>query len=698
MWFVPIALAILASSPEAAIAEESEEEQDELDGLTDQEKKALRDLDLSTVVIRAKRLDPTEESTAFAETLDVKDGVTRLQSVSEVLSDAVGVQVRSLGGLGSYGVASIRGSTPNQVPVYLDGVLLNAGGFDSVNLGDLSLDLLERIEVFRGATPAHLGTAGIGGALHLKTREFKDSLTEAAVSAGSWNTYRVFALHGQRFDALETKLLAILSLSGSEGDFAYFNYNGTRFNPDDDRIQPRRNNEHLSLNGLLKLDGTLGAWRWTLVENIHSKDQGVAGIDSIPTEFTNLISVRNALTARAVLPFASGLKLSPQISYLFLFEDFDDSRTPHGETGLGKRHTIAATHAVSGGALVEYQPAQDHYSTARLDMSWELFTHREEVERVEYGPKSRLRTAVALQHEWNIIDDLFALPAARLEWQHNSISGGPLPNRVEEIEAIESDDFFWQASLGARWEFLPGLSARANAGRYVRTPTLGEMFGDRGSVIGNPDLKPETGINADTGLTWTLAGRGPLSLLRAEVAWFGTWSEDLIVFWQNSQDTVRADNISAAEILGLETSLRVVLWDLVAFACNYTFLHAVNRSDTTFYTGKKLPGRPAHEVYGKIELGHTGVQFEAQLWADVDYADRNFFDPFNDKDAGARLLVGAGLRLGAVEKGLTVTVQVKNLLDTISVINRDGYRLPLQDFEAFPMPGRTVMATVFWRH
>ena len=45
-----------------------------------------------------------------------------------------------------------------------------------------------------------------------------------------------------------------------------------------------------------------------------------------------------------------------------------------------------------------------------------------------------------------------------------------------------------------------------------------------------------------------------------------------------------------------------------------------------------------------------------------------------------------------------MTVEVKNLLDTISVINRDGFRLPLQDFEAFPMPGRTVMATVFWRH
>ncbi|MCK7491335.1 MAG: hypothetical protein MZW92_06175, partial [Comamonadaceae bacterium] len=60
---------------------------------------------------------------------------------------AVGVQVRRLGGLGSFGLASIRGSSAAQVPIYLDGLLLNAGGLSAVDLGELSLDteLLKKV-------------------------------------------------------------------------------------------------------------------------------------------------------------------------------------------------------------------------------------------------------------------------------------------------------------------------------------------------------------------------------------------------------------------------------------------------------------------------------------------------------------------------------------------------------------------------
>jgi hypothetical protein len=40
----------------------------------------------------------------------------------------------------------------------------------------------------------------------------------------------------------------------------------------------------------------------------------------------------------------------------------------------------------------------------------------------------------------------------------------------------------------------------ANIGRYAREPNLGELFGRRGVIVGNPRLRPEVAFNARRGV------------------------------------------------------------------------------------------------------------------------------------------------------------------------------------------------------
>jgi iron complex outermembrane receptor protein len=674
-------------------------ESDGLEDLTAEERRALEAFDLETVVIREKRPAAGQQTTAFGQTLEVEQDSTRVESVNEVLSDAVGVQVRQLGGLGSYGAASIRGSTPNQVPVYLDGVLLNGGGFATVDLGDLPLDTLASIDVYRGFTPIALGTAGIGGAIQLHTRDFDRGRTELAASAGSFGAARLYAFHAGALPWAEARILGTLTAERSDGDFDYLNRNGTRHEPDDDRIQPRRNNDHRALGGLLKLDAAAGAWRLTLAEDFHVKQQGVPGIDSLPTAHTRLATARNTLSARAERAFGESLQLALDGSWLYLHDDFEDRFGAHGELGLGRQHTLASTHALTLGGVLQALPATDHLSALRLEGRWERFTHRDGIQQRDGAAKQRLRLALAAQHEWNAVEQLFVMPRLRLEYLHGAFGGGFLPGGLGELEPTTSHDFLWQAALGLRWQALDGLSLQANGGRFVRAPDLAELFGDRGTVVGNPELRPEEGFNADAGVIWLLAERGPLDLLRLELVWFGSWTDDLIVQVQNSQSTVRSENVDAAEILGLEASLRAELWDLIQLSANYTYLHAVNRSDTVYHRGKRLPGRPVHEVFARLALAHRTARWGVKLWGDVDYAGQNYLTPSNlQRDALARLLFGAGLRLAHAASGLSLTVEVKNLLDTFVLRDDDGRRRPLRDFESFPLPGRTVMATLHWRH
>jgi len=674
----PVAWALLSLISPGAGADDSTED--------------VGDPDYETVV-RDYSVKPTDDPTGFGETIEVGDETGRMTSVSDVVSEAVGVQVRRMGGLGSYGSASIRGSTPGQVPVYLDGVLLNAGGAASVNLGDLSLDLIERVEVYRGATPAAFGSAGIGGVIALRTRAFDEPSSRLALTYGSWDTARLLAMRAASLG--DARAMAVLSVSGSRGDFEYLNRNGTLLNDEDDRMEARRNNHHVAYASLLKLDGVAGGLRWTVANDLASSVRGVAGIESVPTSRASLRSLRDAISARGEVPLDPGLDLSLDVGYLALREDFDDG---DDEIGLGSQRTLTATDAVGGGGTLGIELGEHNALTVRLETRYERLRQEDLVSGERFAPKRRARTAIVLGHAYSPAEGFRVSPVLRLEQHHGVFSGGTPAGVSITSDGGTFDDLYVQPALGFRYELAPGLTLRMNAGRYVRAPELGELFGDRGSVIGNPDLDPEVSLNADAGLVYLLRGAGPLDLARVEAALFGAKAKDLIAYVQNSQNTIRPQNVSRADISGVEASVRLAMWGRLSLHGNYTWLCAINRSDYPYYAGRRLPGRPAHEAYGRIELGDEIDGWAPGIWFDVDYAGRNYMDQANlEEDVLARLLLGLGTRLEWVPAGIGLTVEIRNLLDTTTTRDSAGRLRPLRDFEAFPLPGRTVLATLSWR-
>jgi iron complex outermembrane receptor protein len=646
--------------------------------------------------VRGYVLKPTDESTSFGETIDVTEEARGSSSVGEVLSEAAGVQVRRTGGPGSPAAASIRGSTASQVPVDLDGVLLNAGGFPTVDLGTLSLDTLAEVEIYRGGAPLGVGRAGIGGAVMLHSRVVEEPLSEIALTAGSWSTARLALLQMERIG--ELGFLGVLSAEGTRGDFLYLNRNGTLHNPDDDRVERRANNASLAYGTLFKLDGPLsGAWRFTAANELHQQRRGVPGIDSVPTENASLRSFREAASLRAGGPLGSdALRLDLDASWLLLRDDFDDTRN---EIGIGYQRARSRADTVGGGALLAVEPNCRHHTHVRLEGFHERFATRELVLGEAPDPARRERFGLGLEHIWSPVERLSVVPAVRLDLHRSEFGGGDLSGDFLEAEPADNTAFFWSPSLGARFEIADGLFVRANGGRYLRAPDLAELYGDRGTVVGNPGLEPEVGWNADAGLTWIRSGGSDgLTLLRLDAAWFGSWAQDLIAWVQNSQHTIRPENVDAARILGLETGLRLVVFDLVSLQGNYTYLNAINRSDKPYHDGRRLPGRPAHEAYGKLAVGRVFERWGGALWLDADYAGNVYLDQANLKDdTVGRLLFGVGYRLERPREGLTLTLEVKNIFDTIAVEDADGRDRPVRDYEAYPLPGRTILVTLHLR-
>ena len=110
-------------------------------------------------------------------------------SVADALGATVGVQTRSLGGLGAYESISVRGAAPGHTAVLVDGVPLARIAAVTTDLGRFALDAFGEVELYRGAVPVELGGAGVGGALNLVTRLGRGEHGErvrASIGAGSF--------------------------------------------------------------------------------------------------------------------------------------------------------------------------------------------------------------------------------------------------------------------------------------------------------------------------------------------------------------------------------------------------------------------------------------------------------------------------------------------------------------------------------
>jgi iron complex outermembrane receptor protein len=238
-------------------------------------------------------------------------------------------------------------------------------------------------------------------------------------------------------------------------------------------------------------------------------------------------------------------------------------------------------------------------------------------------------------------------------------------------------------SLGARWQALSWLTVKTNAGRYYRLPTFLELFGNVGSVTGNAELAPESGVNRDIGAVVSLPRAGLARSLLIEVSYFDNDVDDLILFFPNSQQTSKPTNIGAARLRGWEMSAHAMLRENTELTASYTYLDAEDTSDIPYYRGNALPSRPAHDV--GASLSHTWRALRATY--EGHYLSANYLDRANLRETPARGLHALALSWRTPIEGVSLTLEGRNLTDERAV-----------DVAGFPLPGRSVYSTLGYRY
>ncbi|HIZ90741.1 MAG TPA: carboxypeptidase-like regulatory domain-containing protein, partial [Candidatus Bacteroides merdavium] len=145
---------------------------------------------LGTVEVYGKSQTQKLKEGVFAvNALDVKALTSSLNDLNGLMNRTTGIKVREEGGVGSDFDLSINGLSGNSVRYFLDGMPLDSKG-SGMSLANLPVGIIDRIEVYKGVVPAHLGTDALGGAINIVTKQEKKNYLDASYGIGSFHTHK----------------------------------------------------------------------------------------------------------------------------------------------------------------------------------------------------------------------------------------------------------------------------------------------------------------------------------------------------------------------------------------------------------------------------------------------------------------------------------------------------------------------------
>lgn len=628
-------------------------------------------------IFAAPELDPT----AAATVLTGDELRERHLSIPEALAAQTGVKLQHLSGFGAPALLSVRGSTTEQVDVYVDDVPLSSLDGAPFDLADVPLGQIGRMELYRGMTPATLGSQAIGGTLRLSLRQPEDAGGEISGGMGSYGARQTEVAGGWHRDAV--RLSGGLRYLHADGDFPYRHDNGTLYNLGDDSVRLRQNNR------LDRLGGTLGGqWQWSKRWALSGRwfgaglSQGIPGPAIFEATRPQLDRHRQtgvlSLNGQDVWTPGDRLRVSLQGGW-----SGTQVSDPTGELGIPwqSKQTIR-TAGVQG---VWQRPISGPLSlVARLGGQSGDVRTTDQVPGTDRPLASRqsLQGGAALPLNWPDLG-VTVVPSWSGELQHSRrTQDSGFAQTVEEV--VVAQNALWTTRLAASWQALEWLQARAAWTRGTRAATLVELYGNDGVILGNARLRPETAMTWDAGLS-AKGGSGKWALA-AEISGFLQQVDDLIQLAALSPRSARYENMTSARLLGAEAQVGLRLWKSWRVSAQYTALATADTSDRQVYDGKVLPMRPRTRWTTRVDWsGQTGPM-QWRPFASAQWQAGHFLDAANLIAVPGNFLVGAGLRVEHRPWQVFAEVRMDNALDA-----------PLVDLIGYPLPGRTVWLQLGWR-
>ena len=605
---------------------------------------------------------------AATQTLFTDDFVAENKSLADLLAETEGISVRRFGGVGDRAEVTIRGSTPAQVVVKLDGVRANSILTGGLNLSRVCLPLVEQVEVTSGAGTFEAGSGAIGGTVNVVTRDAATPGSRASFTVGAFETYEGSALHSGSLGRVDYTL----GYCGfaTQGDFEFVRptteIDGVSVTFDPDHAI-RVNNDREQHAGTLALGTSLLGGRLHFSNYAAYSSGGEPGVDS-----ANGVTAGQSTAARSRdLSNLAQLRWEREDSKavfedvkLMVYHRHESSTFRDPLRPLPAPREIDTRLSTPGARLELSHHSAPIGQSNRID--FQLDAAHDILRATNQPGRDRPRVGAALRDTLSLFEDRLQLSAGvRLDW-------------------TDGFDGEWLPSIGVVFEPQPWIRARAHVGRAYRAPNFEELFHpDQGFIRGNTGLEPEDAWNFDIGGELAFEKAGPFSNLTLRGSWFHRDIDESIVFVLINAETIRPENTGSATSEGYEVSMSLDWTRYARLVLNYTEIESSRDLNDA-----RLPGQANREAFAKLRIGPEDfwkvvVEFQHVGEILVSEVDRRILPDRDVWNANAALNLAEISTLG-LDRWLDefwIFVRADNLND-----------VAVRDVLSFPQPGRRLSA------
>jgi hypothetical protein len=567
-----------------------------------------------TVQVTRSTAQPLARSADAVSVIDTRTARHESADLGEVLARTRGVAVRRGGGLGSAARFSLNGLYDDQIRFFLDGVPLDLTGFP-FGIANVPVNLVQRVEVYRGVVPVALGADALGGAVQLVSDSRFEDRVDGSYQLGSFGTHRA-TLDGR----WRQEPTGFVVGGAAFLDLARNDYPITVEVPDE-RGRVRAANVRRFHDGYRAYGGTLEAgwvdqpWarRLTLAGFAARYDKQLQHnlVMAIPYGEVNYGETVCGSTARYSVELAPGWGLELVAAYSHQIVRFVDvgewvydwygnrirQRPKPGEID-DATDQVQWQDAGFGRATFSWSFAPEQALRLSLSPSYALRTGDERIQaapnqRDALNTRQHLFTLVSgLEHELQLAGDrlsnvFFVKDYAYQSATQGTVPGGMLRDRSAGRHRLGAGD-------ALHVQLFPWLSAQASYEYATRLPRPDEVFGDGVLIHANLELAPEVSHNLNLGPRLEL--RDPaLGAWLLELNGFLRRAGQLIALLGNERFyTYR--NVYAVRSLGVETALSWLSrgrYLNLEGALTWQDLRNVSRRGAfAQFSGDRLPNRP----------------------------------------------------------------------------------------------------------
>ncbi len=546
--------------------------------------------------------------------------------VSQVLGKSTGIHIREEGGLGSDLEFSIHGLSGKQVRFFMDGIPMDNFGA-ALSINNIPVNLVERVEVYKGLVPVWLGSDALGGAVNIITDKGIDSFLDVSYSFGSFNTHRS-ALNG-KYTHEPTGLVFKTS--------AFYNYSNNDYqvdveipdelgNLDGTTTRVRRFHDDYR-SGMIQLEVGM--------ENKSYADQLYTGI----TFSGNRDNVQHGVSMDRVFGqiYTRDQMFMPFIKYRkdnFLTDNLSiQSYASFINGNYLVADTSSRTYDWLGNYKIKNNPAigesrwektlftfDDHTTLAFNNLYYTLnekqqliFNHtftrfqREGDDPLDPNivpfsdPNYLNKNVLGLSYNLNFFDQKFS---ATLFSKYYLFDGKAINVDWDNEKSIHLTEFRKPGyGIAGTWFILKDLQFKASFENTYRLPEGYEIFGDGLLVLNNPLLQPEKSNNLNAGMLYHKVNHH--HSLSVESNYFYRGTENLIrveATGINSQYV----NLAKATSSGVEGEINYKYKDRVFVSANLTYQNIINKSKydedrvSNVYLDR-IPNIPY--LFGNLSLG-----------------------------------------------------------------------------------------------